>query len=114
MWPNIWPALADCLGMKTGEVRPLSLHREIEPCESEWAAIRQRHGLVSPDLKAFGGLSFEYADYQMGYGRAEPAPPSFSSTIKLMQAGFSEVMDSEAMMVKWLRMFQDRRLLPRP
>jgi hypothetical protein len=31
-----------------------------------------------------------------------------------MQAGFHEVMDTEAMFAKWLRVFQDKRLLPRP
>ena len=31
---------------------------------------------------------------------------------KLMQAGFHEVMDTEVMFVKWLRAFQDKRLLP--
>jgi hypothetical protein len=41
-------------------------------------------------------------------------PTSFSSTIKLMQAGFHEVMDTEVMFQKWLRVFQDKRLLPPP
>jgi hypothetical protein len=50
----------------------------------------------------------------MGFGRSGPQPPSFSSTIKLMRAGFHEVMDTEAMFVKWLRAVQDRRLLPPP
>jgi hypothetical protein len=48
----------------------------------------------------------------MGFGRTQPSPPSFSSTIKLMQAGFHEVMDTEIMFVKWLRTFQEKRLLP--
>jgi hypothetical protein len=48
----------------------------------------------------------------MGFGRTTPAPPAFSSTIKLMQAGFHEVMDTEAMLVAAIREFQRRRLLP--
>jgi nucleoside-diphosphate-sugar epimerase len=111
-WPNIWPAIADALGMEPGEEVPCSLETEIRPREAHWARIRARHDLVSPDLAAFVGLSFQYADYQMSYGRTEPAPPSFSSTIKLMQAGFHEVMDTETMFVKWLRIFQEKRLLP--
>jgi nucleoside-diphosphate-sugar epimerase len=111
-WPNIWPAIADAVGMEPGEAVPMSLDKEIRPRESDWARIRARHDLVSPDLASFVGLSFEYADYQMSYGRTEPAPTSFSSTVKLMQAGFCEVMDTEAMFVKWLRLFQERRLLP--
>ncbi len=112
VWQNIWPAIADACGMQVGRDVPLSLAAAMLPREAEWAAIRKAHNLVSPDLKAFVGLSFQYADYQWGYGRVEAAPPSFSSTTKLMQAGFHEVIDTEAMFVKWIGEFQARRLLP--
>ena len=113
-WQNIWPALADAVGMAAGDAVPCSLEAQIRPREADWAQIRRQYNLVSPDLKSFVGLSFQYADYQMAFGRTKPPPPSFSSTIKLMQAGFHEVMDTEVMFVKWLRAFQDRRLLPPP
>ena len=111
-WPHVWPALAAAFGMPPGEDRPLSLQADIAPREDEWQRIVDRHRLVAPDLRSFVGLSFEYADYQMGFGRTSPAPPAFSSTIKLMQAGFHEVMDTEAMLVAAVREFQRRRLLP--
>jgi len=111
-WQNIWPAIADALGMAPGDAVPRSLETDIQPREAEWARIRAKHNLVSSDLKSFVGLSFQYADYQMGFGHTEPPPPSFSSTIKLTQAGFHEVMDTERMFVKWLRAFQDKHLLP--
>ncbi len=112
VWQNIWPAIADALGMQPGANKPMSLEAEILPREAEWAKIRTKYKLTAPDLKAFVGLSFQYADYQWGYGRTEAPPPAFSSTIKLMQAGFHEVIDTEAMFVKWLRDFQQQRLLP--
>ncbi len=111
-WQNVWPAMADALGMKPGEAVPASLEATCRPREADWARIRAKHKLVSPDLKSFVGLSFQYADYQWGYGRTEAVPPSFSSTIKLLQAGFHEVIDTELMLVKWLREFQEKRLLP--
>ena len=111
-WPHVWPALCDQLGMPPGAHRPLSLANDIAPREDEWQTIVDRHGLIAPDLKSFVGLSFEYADYQMGFGRTTPAPVSYSSTIKLMQAGFHEVMDTEVMFKKALQDFQIERLLP--
>lgn len=111
-WPHVWPALAAAFGMQVGDNRPLSLQRDIGSREGEWQSIVRKHGLLAPDLASFVGLSFEYADYQMGYGRTSPAPPAISSTIKLMQAGFHEVMDTEAMLVATIREFQRRRLLP--
>jgi hypothetical protein len=98
--------------MAPGDWVPCSLDAEIRPREADWRQIRAKHDLVAPDLKSFVGLSFQYADYQMGFGRPQAPPPSFSSTIKLMQAGFHEVMDTEAMFIKWLRIFQQKRLLP--
>ncbi|WP_428667885.1 NAD-dependent epimerase/dehydratase family protein [Reyranella sp.] len=112
VWPNVWPAIADALGMAPGVAVPLALDKEIRPRESEWAAIRGEHGLASGTLKDFVGLSFEYADYQMGYGRTEPGPPALVSTIKLMQAGFTEVMDTEAMFTKAFAEMQAKKLLP--
>jgi nucleoside-diphosphate-sugar epimerase len=111
-WPYVWPAIAAAFGMAPGDWLPCSLEADILPREAEWTRIRGKHNLLSPDLKTFVGLSFQYADYQMGFGRTEPLPPSFSSTIKLMQAGFHEVMDTEAMFAKCVRIFQDKQLLP--
>jgi nucleoside-diphosphate-sugar epimerase len=112
VWPNVWPAIADALGFSAGEHVPLSLDREIRPREAEWAEIRRAHRLSSGTLKEFVGLSFEYADYTMGYGRTQPGPPALVSTVKLMQAGFHEVMDTEAMFAKAVAELQARRLLP--
>src|SRR3954468_24873155 len=111
VWPNVWPAIARALGMTAGAHVPLSLDREIRPREADWAEIRARHGLVSGTLKEFVGLSFEYADYTMGYGRTQPGPPALVSTVKLMQAGFTEVMDTETMFAKAIAEMQARRLL---
>src|SRR6202140_161327 len=112
VWENIWPAIAASLGMRPGGHVPLSLDRDIRPREAEWETIRTRYGLRSGNLRDFVGLSFEYADYTMGYGRNEPGPPAIVSTIKLMQAGFTEVMDTEAMFAKYFAEFQANRLLP--
>lgn len=112
VWPNVWPAIADALGFTPGEHVPLRLDAEIRPQEAAWAEIRARYGLKSGTLKEFVGLSFEYADYTMGYGRDRPGPPAIVSTIKLMQAGFCEVMDTEAMFRKAFAEMQAKKLLP--
>ena len=63
---------ADSLGFEPGDHIPVSLDKEIRPREAEWAEICAAHGLRSGTLKNFVGLSFEYADYTMGYGRDKP------------------------------------------
>ncbi len=48
----------------------------------------------------------------MRYGQTEPGPPSIVSTVKINQAGFTEMMDTEAMFRKWFRQARSSRLLP--
>jgi len=110
-WPNVWPVIAEAVGMRTGPDEPFLLQ---SLGRADWDRVRQRYGLLSPALLEFVGLSLEYADYQMRYGDTESGPPSIVSTVKIMQAGFHEVMDTEEMFRKWFRGFQSKRLLPPP
>ncbi len=112
VWQNIWPAIADALGMRDGGAVPCSLDTQTRLREADWARICAHYNLRAGTLKDFVGLSFEYADYTMGYGRDEPGPPAIVSTIKIQQAGFHEVMDTEAMYRKFFALFQGKILLP--
>jgi nucleoside-diphosphate-sugar epimerase len=111
-WPNVWPAVAAALGMAAGEARTFSLAENLPERTADWRALAERHGLVEPDLMALVGLSFQYADYQLGYGRDRPGRPTLVSDVKLRQAGFHETIDTEVMLAKWLRRAQANRLLP--
>jgi nucleoside-diphosphate-sugar epimerase len=111
-WENIWPAIADALDMKIGSAVPLSLAKEYSKWIAPWETLRHKHNLLSPDLEAFVSLSFQYADYSMRYGHAEPGPPSIVSTVKINQAGFTEMMDTEVMFRKWFAEARASRLLP--
>ena len=110
-WPNIWPAIAEAAGMRPGPDEPFLLQ---SLGRADWDRVRQRFGLLSPALPDFVGLSLEYADYQMRYGHTEPGPPAIVSTVKIAQAGFHEVMDTELMFRRWFKVFQQKRLLPPP
>ncbi len=114
VWHNVWPAIADALGMTPGQHTPERLAETMPPQAEAWDAVRERHGLRAPGLDAFVGKSFHYADFCMAYGADRAVSPALVSTTKLRQAGFHEVMDSEVMFRKWFAEFQDRRLLPDP
>ena len=107
--------LADALGMEPGPPEPMALGSHLSDAgAAAWDAIRARHGLSSPGLREFVGLSLEYADYQMRHGAADIGAPTYVSTVKIRQAGFHEAMDTEAMFRRWFRAYQDRGWLPRP
>jgi nucleoside-diphosphate-sugar epimerase len=111
-WENIWPAIADALGMKAGKHVPLSMAKEHPNWIAPWDELRRKHNLAAPGLKDFVGLSFQYADYSMRYGHTDSGPPSIVSTVKINRAGFTEMMDTEDMWRKWFRLAKEQRLLP--
>jgi nucleoside-diphosphate-sugar epimerase len=110
-WENVWPAIAEALDMKPGVAAPLSLVASYPKWIARWDALREKYNLIAPDLETFVGLSFQYADYSMRYAQTEPGPPSIVSTVKINQAGFTEMMDTEAMFHKWFRQARASRLL---
>lgn len=111
-WREVWPAIADALGMEPGEDEPERLGESMPARSSHWDTVRRKHALQSPGLTAFVGESFHYADFTMAHGATGGIPPALVSTVKLRLAGFHEVMDTEAMFRKWFKIFQDQRLLP--
>ncbi|MEM7221647.1 MAG: NAD-dependent epimerase/dehydratase family protein [Pseudomonadota bacterium] len=112
VWENVWPAIADALGMESGPPEPRSLHDFCGSRAADWDRIRKKHALVTPGLKDFVGPSLQYCDYLLRHGQPEPGPATVVSTVAIQQAGFHEVMDSEEMFRKWIVDLQDRRLLP--
>jgi nucleoside-diphosphate-sugar epimerase len=111
-WENVWPAIAEALDMEPGVAAPLSLVATYPQWIAPWETLRRRYDLIAPGLEAFVGLSFQYADYSMRYGQTEPGPPAIVSTVKINQAGFTEMMDTEDMFRKWFRQARASRLLP--
>jgi nucleoside-diphosphate-sugar epimerase len=111
-WPDIWPAMAQALGVETGPPQPLFLAPAASHREAQWQAIVQRHGLQPTTLKSLVGDSFHYADFVLAPDRVEPPPPVLLSTIKLRQAGFAPCRDTAAMFADWFGRLRGMRLLP--
>jgi hypothetical protein len=113
VWRHAWPVVADALGMEPGEDRPMLLAEEMPRRAAEWEAIVDRYELRAPrSLDAFVGQSFVYADLLLGYGRDRVPMPQLVSTIKIRQAGFTDCLDSEAVLASWFDQLRSRRLIP--
>jgi nucleoside-diphosphate-sugar epimerase len=112
MWEAVWPALAEALGMAPGAREPMRLAAEMPERAAVWERIRTEHGLRSPGLKDLVGLSFQFVDSLLGIDDPTRVNPAIMSPIKLHEAGFHEVVDTEKSLVKWLRRLQDKRYLP--
>jgi len=113
IWQNVWPTIAEALGMKVGPFEPFSLAQVMPKREAEWAAIVRKYHLRAPtSLPEFVGQSFFFADLVFAHGEEQSRPPMLVSTIKARQAGFHDCIDTEDMFRKWFRRFQELRWLP--
>jgi len=114
VWRNVWPAIADALGMKPAAPAPESLANTLgkEDAAIAWDTIRTRHGLRAPALREFLGRSDQYADFCFAYGIEGAGGAAIVSTIKLRRAGFHDVIDTEEMFRRWFKWFQEKHLLP--
>lgn len=111
-WRDLWPAMADTLGVEVGPDEPLSLAEFLPAKTDVWDAIVSEHGLRPVSITELLGESHHYADFCFAYGAETPPPPAFVSTVKIKQAGFTEVWDTEQSFLYWLKVLQDRKVLP--
>ena len=113
-WRNLWPSFAQTLGVQVGADRPRELKTWMPSKSAVWDRVVAKHGLRKVPMGEWLGESHHYADFCFAYGATAPPPPAFVSAIKLRQAGFTEVCDTEEMFRYWLTNFIDRGLLPKP
>ena len=111
-WDELWPTIAEAFGMNVGQPEPMRLAQEMPKHATEWAEIVRKYKLRAPeDMHAFVGESFYLADFVFNTG-AKHEGVTLVSTIKARQHGFHDCIDTEDMLRKWFRRFQELKLLP--
>jgi nucleoside-diphosphate-sugar epimerase len=113
-WRNLWPGMAEVLGVEVGPDDPRSMVELLEGKGEAWQTIVAKHALRPVPLSDILGESHYYADFCFAHGAAAAPPPAFSSRIKLQQAGFSGCRDTQDTFNYWLRDLIHRRLIPGP
>lgn len=111
-WRNLWPGMADVLGLEPGPDDPKSMAEYFAGKDELWERIVDKHGLRPIPLADILGESHHYADFCFAHGATEAPPPAFSSRIKLMQAGFASCYDTQETFNFWLRDLIHRRVIP--
>lgn len=111
-WRDMWPAMAETLGVEAGPDRPVSLAEFLPAKADVWDRIVQKHGLRNIPMSELVGESHHYADFCFAYGADSPPPAAFVSTVKIKQAGFTEVYNTEETFTYWLQKLIDRKVLP--
>lgn len=110
-WRNVWPGIAETLGVKAGPDTPMSVTAYLAENADVWDKIVGKYGLRSRSLRELVGQGDQHADFAFAYG-APAGPRAFVSTVKLRQAGFTKVVDTEVSFRKALQSLIDNKLLP--
>jgi nucleoside-diphosphate-sugar epimerase len=111
-WRQIWPGMAEVLGVEVGPDEPQSLAQLLPAKADVWDKVIAEHGLRNVPMSELVGESHHYADFCFAYGATEVPPAAFVSTVKIKQAGFTETWDTEESFCYWLQVLIDRKILP--
>ena len=109
----MWPALATTLGVEDGPDESLSVAEYVSTREKLWQEIVTEYGLQPIALGHLLGESAHYADWVFGYALKRRPRPAFVSTVKIKQAGFQDVYNTEECVCHWLDKLIERKILPR-
>ena len=112
MWRDLWPAMAQTLGVATGPDEPQSLATYLPARASMWQEIVRSHDLQPIAIDDLLGESHHYADLCFAFGAEQAPAPTYLSTVKIKQAGFTEVCNTEASVCHWLDDLMLRKVLP--
>lgn len=113
-WRDVWPAMAQTLGVDVGPDEPLSLSTYLPDRADIWDEIVRTHQLRSLSIEDLCGESHHYTKVCFVEGATESPNPKLVSTVKLRQAGFTGAYDTEESFCHWLQVLQDRKVLPPP
>jgi nucleoside-diphosphate-sugar epimerase len=104
-WENVWPQIARYFGMELGPVRTLSLAELMPDYAPVWRDIVARHKLVDTPYENMALWS--YGDVVF-----TPDWDIMSSTTKLHQYGFHEVIDTPQMLFAQFDGFRRAKVIP--
>jgi nucleoside-diphosphate-sugar epimerase len=104
-WENMWPKIARFLGMECGPVRTINLAATMADKGAVWDRIVGRHDLRQIPFEQ--AAIWSYGDFLF-----TPYWDMMSSTTKLRQYGFPEVVDTEQMFYSLFDALRRERVIP--
>ena len=104
-WENLWPRLADFFGMAPGPIETQRLTETMADKAAAWDEVVRTHDLQPNSFESLAAWPF--GDYCLGCDY-----DVMSSTTKIRQAGFPEVLDSEEMFLRLFAEFREARVIP--
>lgn len=104
-WENLWPVIAQDFAMDLGPVKTIRTADAMPAQAAVWREIVTKHSLVDTPYERMA--LWPYGDFIF-----TPDWDMMSSTTKLRQYGFHDVVDSERMFLEFFDDFRRQRIIP--
>jgi nucleoside-diphosphate-sugar epimerase len=104
-WESLWPNFARDFGMELGPVKTVNLAASMPAKEPVWREVVAKHGLADTPFERMA--LWPYGDFIF-----TPDWDMMSSTTKLRQFGFNEVIDTEQMFLSFFDEFRNANIVP--
>ncbi len=104
-WMNVWPKIAAAFDMDWAPPQTIPLTTFMADKAPLWKAMTARHGLVPHAYEELAAWPF--GDYVFGTDW-----DVMTDTLKIRRAGFFEFEDTEAMIVRMLKDFRAKKIVP--
>lgn len=104
-WSHLWKRIAAHLDMDPGEPMRIPLAEMMADKGPLWERIKAKHGLVDVPFDKIAAWGF--GDFILNCDW-----DVVSSTTRIRQAGFGDVVDSEAMFLRLIDEFRARKVIP--
>jgi nucleoside-diphosphate-sugar epimerase len=104
-WENLWPQFARYFGMELGPVKTVNLAAVMPVKVAVWRDVVATHRLVAMPYERMA--LWPYGDFIF-----TPDWDTMSSTTKLRQYGFHEVVDSEQLFFDYFDSFRAGKIIP--
>lgn len=104
-WEHLWPRLAEFVHFPFAPPLRLPLTLFMSDKEPLWRRIVQKYNLLEYSFQDVASWPFAEAIFNIEYD-------VMSDTTKARRFGFHEVVDTEAMLVRLMKDFQQRRFIP--
>ncbi|MEG6509512.1 SDR family oxidoreductase [Methyloligella sp. 2.7D] len=104
-WSHLWKRIASHLQMDPAEPMPISLSEMMADKGPLWDRIKQKYGLVDVPFDKIAAWGFGDFIFNCDWD-------VISSTTRIRQAGFGSVVDSEAMFLRLIDEFRERKIIP--
>jgi len=104
-WSHLWKRIAAHLGMDPAEPMPISLSEMMADKGPLWEDIKRKYGLVDVPFDKIAAWGFGDFIFNCDWD-------VISSTTRIRQAGYGDVVDSEEMFLRLIDDFRDRKVTP--